>query len=119
MRGRDLVTGLPKEIAVSSKEVKKAIAKSVKTLVEVIREIVEQTPPELLGDIMKRGIVLAGGGSLLRGIDEVINRETSIAVKIADDPLTAVARGTGVVLEDISKYKDLLTSREYLTAPKE
>jgi len=119
MRGRDLVTGLPKEIAVSSKEVKKAIAKSVKTLVEVIREIVEQTPPELLGDIMKRGIVLAGGGSLLRGIDEVINRETSIAVKIADDPLTAVARGTGVVLEDIYKYKDILTSREYLTAPRE
>ncbi len=119
MRGRDLVTGLPKEITVSSKEVKKAIAKSVKTLVEVIREIVEQTPPELLGDIMKRGIVLAGGGSLLRGIDEVINRETSIAVKIADDPLTAVARGTGVVLEDISKYKDLLASREYLTAPRE
>ncbi len=119
MRGRDLVTGLPKEITVSSKEVKKAITKSVKTLVEVIREIVEQTPPELLGDIMKRGIVLAGGGSLLRGIDEVINRETSIAVKIADDPLTAVARGTGVVLEDISKYKDLLASREYLTAPKE
>ena len=119
MRGRDLVTGLPKEITVSSKEVKKAIAKSVKTLVEVIREIVEQTPPELLGDIMKRGIVLAGGGSLLRGIDEVINRETSIVVKIADDPLTAVARGTGVVLEDVSKYRDLLASREYLTAPRE
>ena len=119
MRGRDLVTALPKEITVSSKEVKKAIAKSVKTLVEVIREIVEQTPPELLGDIMKRGIVLSGGGSLLRGIDEIINRETSIAVKIADDPLTAVARGTGVVLEDISKYKDLLASREYLTAPRE
>ncbi len=119
MRGRDLVTGLPKEITISSKEVKKAIAKSVKTLVEVIREIVEQTPPELLGDIMKRGIVLAGGGSLLRGIDEVINRETSIVVKIADDPLTAVARGTGVVLEDVSKYRDLLASREYLTAPRE
>lgn len=119
MRGRDLVTGLPKEVTVSSKEVKKAIAQSVKTLVEVIREIVEQTPPELLGDIMKRGIVLAGGGSLLRGIDEVISRETGIAVKIADDPLTAVARGTGVILEDVARFRELLASREYLTAPRE
>ena len=119
MRGRDLITGLPKEVIVTSKDVKKAISKSVKTIVDMVREIVEKTPPELLGDIMKRGIVLAGGGSLLRGIDELINKETGIAVKVADDPLTAVARGTGIILEDTEKYKELLASREYATAPKE
>ena len=119
MRGRDLITGLPKEVTVSSKEVKKAITKSVKTLVDAVREIVEETPPELLGDIMKRGIVLAGGGSLLRGIDEVISKETGIVVKIADDPLTAVARGTGIILEDVVKYQELLAFREYTSTPKE
>ncbi|MBI2052139.1 MAG: rod shape-determining protein [Candidatus Sungbacteria bacterium] len=119
MRGRDLITGLPKEVVVTSKEVKRAITKSVKTLVDVVREIVEQTPPELLSDIMKRGIVLAGGGSLLRGIDELINKETGIAVKVAEDPLTAVARGTGIVLEETEKYRELLAVKEYTTTPKE
>lgn len=119
MRGRDLITGLPKEVTVNSKDVKKAIARSVKVIVDMVREIVEKTPPELLGDIMKRGIVLAGGGSLLRGIDELINKETGIAVKVADDPLTAVARGTGIILEDTEKYAELLAPREYVTAPKE
>lgn len=119
MRGRDLVTGLPKEVTITSKEVKKAISKSVKIVVDVVREIVEKTPPELLGDIMKRGIVMAGGGSLLRGIDELINKETGITVKIADDPLTAVARGTGIVLEETDKYQELLAARDYVTTPRE
>lgn len=119
MRGRDLITGLPKEITVTSKEIKKALAKSVKVLVEAVRGVVESTPPELLGDIMKRGIVLSGGGSLLRGIDEVISKETGIAVKIADDPLTTVVRGAGIVLEDTEKYKELLAGREYLPTPRE
>jgi rod shape-determining protein MreB len=119
MRGRDLITGLPKEVVVTSKDVKKAISKSVKIIVDSIREIVEKTPPELLGDIMKRGIVLTGGGSLLRGIDEVISKETGITVKIADDPLTTVARGTGIILEDTEKYKDLLAAKEYTSTPRE
>ena len=119
MRGRDLITGLPKEVVITSKEVKRAITKSVKILVDVVHEIVEQTPPELLGDIMKRGIVLAGGGSLLRGIDELINKETGIAVRVTDDPLTAVARGTGIVLEETEKYQELLAVKEYATTPKE
>ncbi|MDP3800041.1 MAG: rod shape-determining protein [bacterium] len=119
MRGRDLITGLPKEVIVTSKDIKKAITRSVKTIVDMVREIIEKTPPELLGDIMKRGIVLAGGGSLLRGIDELINKETGIVVKVADDPLTAVARGTGIILEDTEKYKELLASRDYVTAPKD
>ncbi|MFY9493356.1 MAG: rod shape-determining protein [Minisyncoccia bacterium] len=119
MRGRDLITGLPKEVVITSKEVKRAITKSVKILVDVVHEIVEQTPPELLGDIMKRGIVLAGGGSLLRGIDELINKETGIAVRVTDDPLTAVARGTGIVLEETEKYQELLAVKEYATTPRE
>lgn len=119
MRGRDLITGLPKEVPINSKDVKKAIVRSVKVIVDMVREIVEKTPPELLGDIMKRGIVLAGGGSLLRGIDELINKETGIAVKVADDPLTAVVRGTGIILEDTEKYGELLAPREYVTAPRE
>lgn len=119
MRGRDLITGLPKEVTIGSKEVKKAIAKSVKMLVEAVRQTVEETPPELLSDIMRRGIVLAGGGSLLRGLDEVISRETGMAVRITDDPLTAVVRGCGIVLEDTQKYTELLANREYLTAPQE
>lgn len=119
MRGRDLITGLPKEVVVTSKDVKKAISKSVKILVDSIREIVEKTPPELLGDIMKRGIVLTGGGSLLRGIDEVISKETGITVKIADDPLTTVARGTGIILEDTEKYRELLAVKEYISTPRE
>lgn len=119
MRGRDLITGLPKEVVVTSKDVKKALSKSIKILVDTIREIVEKTPPELLGDIMKRGIVLAGGGSLLRGIDEVISKETGITVKITDDPLTAVARGTGIILEDTDKYKELLAVKEYIKTPRE
>ncbi|MEK7500564.1 MAG: rod shape-determining protein, partial [Patescibacteria group bacterium] len=119
VRGRDLISGLPKEITITSKEVKKAIARSVKVLADTVREIVEQTPPELLGDIMKRGVVLAGGSSLLRGIDEVISKETGMAVKIAEDPLTTVARGTGIVLEDTEKYRELLAGREYITTPRE
>jgi len=119
MRGRDLITGLPKEITVTSKEIKKALSKSIKSLVEAVREVVESTPPELLGDIMKRGIMLSGGGSLLRGMDEAISKETGITVKIVDDPLTTVVRGTGIVLEDIENYKELLAGREYLTTPKE
>jgi rod shape-determining protein MreB len=119
IRGRDLVTGLPREVTVTSKDVKRAISKSVKTLVDAIHEITERTPPELLGDVMKRGIVLTGGGSLLRGLDEVIGKETGMVVKVADDPLTAVARGAGIVLEETEKYRELLATKDYAAPPRE
>ena len=92
---------LPKEITITSKDVKKAISKSVKVLVDSVREIVEETPPELLTDIVERGIFLAGGGALIRGLDKKIAEETKLPVYITDDPLTAVVRGCGQVLENL------------------
>jgi len=112
MRGRDLVTGLPKEIMIDSNDILKAISVSIRTLVNIVKEAVEETPPELLADIMERGIYLAGGGSLLRNLAELIEIETKIPTKIVDDPLTAVVRGTGIVLEDIDKLREVLVSTE-------
>lgn len=110
MRGRDLVSGLPKEITVSDKQVRKALAGTVRFLVGQVKETIEETPPELLADIMSNGIVLAGGGGLLRKFDQLLASETLVPVKFAEDPLTAVVRGTGVILENIDKLKDTLIS---------
>lgn len=113
MRGRDLINGLPKEIIVSDSEIREAIQRSVKTLVNAIKSTVEQTPPELVSDIMERGIVLAGGGSLLRGLDKLVAEETQMPVRIAEDPLTAVVRGCGIVLEDLDKLREVLVPTQY------
>ena len=118
MRGRDLINGLPKEITVSDEEIREAMSRSVKVLVNAIKSTVEETPPELVADIMERGIVLAGGGSLLRGLDKLVAKETQMPVRVAEDPLTAVVRGCGVVLEDIEKLKEVLVSTEYDRAPR-
>jgi rod shape-determining protein MreB len=117
MRGRHLVTGLPKEIMISPDQVRIALSKSVKEIVEAVKITIEETPPELVADIMDRGIILAGGGALLKGLDAVLMRETKMPVHIADDPLTAVARGTGVVLEDIDALKDVLVPTQYGKIP--
>lgn len=108
MRGRDLVTGLPKEIEVSSEQIRKALSRSVKDIVEAVKLTIEETPPELVADILERGIVLAGGGALLKGLDMLLHQQTKMPVHIADDPLTSVARGTGLVLEDLDSLKDIL-----------
>ncbi|MBI4128783.1 MAG: rod shape-determining protein [Parcubacteria group bacterium] len=100
MRGRDLLTGLPKEITVTDSQIREAISKSIRLITEHIKAALEVTPPELVADIYERGIVLAGGGALLRGIDKIIARAAEIPVRITDDPLTAVARGTGIILEN-------------------
>ncbi|MEI6498570.1 MAG: rod shape-determining protein [bacterium] len=113
MRGRDLVTGLPKEIIVNDAQIREAIRKSVNAIMESVRVTMEETPPELLADIMDRGIVLAGGGALLRGLDHKISVETQTDVHIADDPLTAVARGTGIVLEDLDLLSSVLLAKDY------
>jgi rod shape-determining protein MreB and related proteins len=118
MRGRDLVSGLPKEITVNSDQIRTALAKSVRQLVEAIKITIEETPPELVADIMDRGIVLAGGGALLKGLDLLIHRETKMPVHIADDPLTSVARGTGLVLEDIDSLKDVLVTTQFGKIPR-
>ncbi len=113
MRGRDLVTGLPKEIIVNDDQIREAMKKSVGAIIESIRVTMEETPPELLADIMDRGIVLAGGGALLNGLDRLIAAETQTKVFIADDPLTAVVRGTGIVLEDIDLLSEVLLPQAY------
>lgn len=117
VRGRDMVTGLPKEIIVNSNQIRAALAKSVRAIVDAVKYTIEETPPELLADIMDKGIYLAGGGALLRGLDLLLEQQTKIPVHIADDPLTAVARGTGMVLEDLDSLKDVLVSTQFEKAP--
>lgn len=108
IRGRDLVTGLPKEIEVTDNDIRQATQKSVKAIMNAIKNVLEKTPPELLGDIMRRGVILAGGGSLLRGLDKLIAEQTEMPVKLVDDPLTAVVRGTGIVLEDMDELQAVM-----------
>lgn len=112
MRGRDLVTGLPKEIMVTDDEIRQALHKSLNLIVEAVKATIEETPPELVADIMDRGIVLAGGGALLRGLDKVLAEATDTRVFIADDPLTCVVRGTGIVLEDLDTLRAVLLPTE-------
>lgn len=107
IKGRDLLAGLPKEMEVTSKEVFYAIAKSIHTIVENIKSTVEETPPELVSDIFEKGIVLSGGGALLRDLDKRIYQETGILTTVVDDPLTCVVRGCGLILEDIESLKDI------------
>lgn len=118
MRGRDLLTGLPKEVIVSSDDIREALRRSVKILVNAVRSTIEESPPELVADIMEKGIILAGGGSLLRGLDRLIAQETQMPVKVTEDPLTAVVRGCGVVLEDIEALRDVLVTTQYEETPK-
>lgn len=113
MRGRDLVSGLPKEIIISNEQICQAISKSVNAIIEAIKVTMEESPPELLADIMDRGVILAGGGALLRGLDKLISIETKTIVHIADDPLTCVVRGTGIVLEDIDLLSEVLVPNRF------
>ncbi len=107
IRGRDLVTGLPRSLVISSSEVREAIQDPVNAIVEAVKVTLETTPPELAADIMERGIVLAGGGALLEGLDKLLARETSMPVHIATDPLSCVVVGTGRVLEEINSNPQL------------
>ncbi|PIU42750.1 MAG: rod shape-determining protein [Parcubacteria group bacterium CG07_land_8_20_14_0_80_35_11] len=118
MRGRDIITGLPKEIMVTDEDVREAMKNSIRAIVSEIKNAVEDTPPELLADVMKRGIYLVGGGSLLRKLDELIQKETRISVKTPEDPMTAVVRGCGIVLENLPKLREVLISTEELEPPK-
>jgi rod shape-determining protein MreB len=103
VKGRDVVTGLPKTIEISSEEVREALAEPVAALVERVRGVLERTPPELAADIIERGITLTGGGALLRGLDRLIEAQTDVPVRVAEDPLTCVAVGTGLYLDLVAK----------------
>jgi len=118
IRGRNLVTGLPEEIMVTDADIRRAMEKSIKQIVDTIKTTVEETPPELLADIMSRGIYLSGGGALLRGLDVLISKETKIPTKIIDDPLTAVVRGAGMVLENLDELREVLVDTDQLEPPK-
>ena len=107
MRGRDLLTGLPKEIIITDVQIREAIERSIRTIVENIKATLEITPPELVADIYERGIILTGGGALLRGIDTLISRQAAIPVRVADDPLTSVVRGAGLLLDNEELLKDI------------
>jgi len=118
LRGRNIITGLPEEILISEEDIRFALEKSVKHIVRAVKTTIEETPPELLSDIMVRGIHLAGGGSLLRGLDVLIQKETKIPTRIVDDPLTAVVRGAGMVLEDLDDLHEVLVDTTELIAPR-
>lgn len=110
VRGRDIATGLPREVIVKGNHIRTAINRSLRLIIEAIKEIIETTPPELVGDILKTGIHLCGGGSLLKGIDQLIEREISVKATVVEEPLNCVARGTGIIAENIAEHSKFLLS---------
>ncbi|MFL5647665.1 MAG: rod shape-determining protein MreB, partial [Chloroflexota bacterium] len=118
LRGRDLLTGLPRGVEVGADQIREAIEPSVQQIVDTVKDTIEETPPELVADIMDQGIVLAGGGALLAGLDRRLAEATQMPVHIADDPLTCVARGTGVVLQGLDRMSRVLVSETYSRPPR-
>ncbi|MCC2630779.1 MAG: rod shape-determining protein MreB, rod shape-determining protein MreB-related protein [Candidatus Paceibacter sp.] len=112
IKGRDLVTGLPREVVITDADIREATSQSIDTLLEAAKEVLETTPPEMIADVMHRGVYLTGGGALIRGLDTMLGEYLKIPVHVAEDPLTAVARGTGVILENLPRYVDVLIQNE-------
>jgi len=110
VRGRDYATGLPREIILKTNHVRAAIGKSLHSITDSIREVIEVTPPELVGDILSGGIYVCGGGALLRGLDQLISREASVSVKIVSDPILCVARGLGKIVDNFDYYRNFLAN---------
>jgi rod shape-determining protein MreB len=112
MRGRNLLTGLPQSVEVSSVEIREALAPPIQTIVDVVRDALDDTPPELVADLMEHGIMLAGGGALLRGLATRLAGETRMTVKVAKHPMACVARGAGLVLEDLDALAPVLAATQ-------
>ena len=112
VRGRDLLTGLPREVVVTDSDIREAIAASVRELVEGVKDVLENTPPEILADVMHRGITLSGGGALLQGLGQLLEGALKIPVYAVEDPLSAVARGAGIILDDVDSYEEILIKDE-------
>jgi rod shape-determining protein MreB and related proteins len=110
IRGRDMISGLPRSVVVSSAEVRKALEEPLHAIIDAVRSTLDSTPPELAGDIMDRGIVLTGGGALLRGLDERLRHETGMPVHVAEDPLSSVAMGAGKCVEEFEGLQQVLVS---------
>ncbi|OGG73023.1 rod shape-determining protein [Candidatus Kaiserbacteria bacterium RIFCSPLOWO2_01_FULL_53_17] len=118
-RGRDLVTGLPREIVITDEDIRTAIGHSIDDLVESVKEVLETTPPEIIADVMQRGIYLVGGGALIRGLPEFLTAALGVPVVVAPDPMTAVVRGTAVILDDMEKYRETLVKNDEELVPTE
>lgn len=118
LRGRNLVTGLPEEILVTDEDIRRALEKSIKQIVTAVKITVEETPPELLADIMAKGIYLTGGGSLLKGLDSLVQEEVKIPTRIIEDPMTAMVRGAGMILENLDELHEILAKTEEIAPPK-
>lgn len=112
IKGRDLVTGLPREVIVTDSDIREAISLSIDNLVESVKEVLETTPPEIVSDVMHRGVHVCGGGALLKGMGTLLTESIKIPVHISEDPLTSVARGTGIILENLDDYRDVLIQNE-------
>jgi rod shape-determining protein MreB len=112
IKGRDLITGLPREVVITDSDIREAISQSIGSLIDATREVLETTPPEVLSDIMNRGLYLAGGGALIKGLAKLIEEEIKIPVHVASDPLSTVARGTGIILEDLEGFREVLIENE-------
>jgi len=110
VKGRDLVSGIPKTVSVHSQEIRECIQEPIQAIVEAVRRALEITPPELSSDIVDRGIVMTGGGALIRGLDRLIAHETGLPIHVDEEPLTCVVRGAGRILDDLTKYKTVLTT---------
>ena len=117
-RGRDLLTGLPRSVEVGSEQIREAMEPSIGQIIDAVRQTIEETPPELLADVMDQGIVLAGGGALLSGLDQRVAEATQMPVHVADDPLTCVVRGAGKVLEELDTLERVLVSEQFTRAPR-
>lgn len=118
VRGRDLVTGLPRQVIVTDSDIREAIMPSILSLVDGIKEVLETTPPELLSDIIHRGLILSGGGALIKGFDLLLQNSLKVPIYVAEDPLTAVARGTGVILEEFDSLKEVLLNTDDASVPR-
>jgi len=112
VRGRDLLTGLPREVLVTDSDIREALAPSIRELVKGIKDVLESTPPEILSDVMRNGIILTGGGALLLGLDVFLQNVLKIPIYVVDDPLSAVARGAGIVLDNLNFYQEVLISNQ-------
>ncbi|MBP9748512.1 MAG: rod shape-determining protein [Candidatus Pacebacteria bacterium] len=118
VQGRDLLTGLPREVIVTDSDIREAMAVSIRELVSGVRDMLETTPPEILSDIMQRGITLSGGGALIVGLDQLLQSVLKIPIYVVEDPLSAVARGTGVILDNLDGYKEILIGNQHELPPR-
>ena len=117
VRGRDVVTGLPREVIITDTDIRAAVSGSVDNIVEAVRTVLEKTPPEVLADVMQRGIHISGGGALIPGLARLLEEMMQVPVYVVPDPLRAVVRGTGIVLEQLDDYEEILIDSEGELSP--